>query len=1104
MEERYSRDRTPDSHLKRTTLQSSGASSARTAQGGIRVKIWRDFAFAIAVIASLLLFHEAAIAQSQTQSPSSCANQTGIGSVDWDNEARAVSSNNSYATAVVDGSTTNFLRCTDYGFNIPSGVTVLGIEVKVERKSSRTQNGGSEDAAMRLVKGGVIQATDRSSGTTYTTGDVVETHGSPTDLWGTTWTPTDINSANFGAAFAATKPSAGGNSHTISVDHIQITVYYSNNAPPAPSLSSPADGAIVTTSTPTFTWSTVIDPDGDTVTYDVQADASGCSFASPEMSQTSLASPSFTPGTALPNATYCWRARAVDQWGAASSWSTTRQVVINAPLSETQSPAAGACTNQAGIGSVAWANTGNAVSSNNSYATATVDGSTTNYLRCLSYGFNIPAGATILGIEVNVERKSSRTQNGGSEDAAMRLVKGGTIQTTDRSSGTTYTTGDVVETHGSPTDLWGTTWAAAEINAANFGAAFAATKANGGGNSHAISVDHIQITVYYSIPAVVPTPGNFNAFETSAGGAAITGQIYTKLAGAGFSVDVVAILSGVRQVTFTDAVAVDLVTGSTGGANCPGSPVAIGGSSQTVNLTIGRGTTGSFNIASAASSVRVRVQYPAASPTVVSCSTNAFTIRPTALTAVASPTLTNSVATGTPQAKAGDAFDLTATAVTGYDGTPSIDNTKIVAHAGAFQAGSISGSFGAANPIGGSATGSAFTYSEVGNFTIGINGVYDNAFTNGSSDPSDGDCTADFSNTLDGSGRYGCYFGNSSASAIIGRFTPDHFDVSINTPTFATGCAAGNFTYVGQTFGYTVQPVMTVTAKNAGNSTTRNYRGSSWWKITNGSLTGKNYAASTGTLDTTGIMGTDPVIRFNGDGLPGEPAAGEGTLTFSSGTGLFFTRVNPVATFNAEISLAINVADSDGVTAATNPARFGQAAAGLGMAFNNGKPMRFGRLIATNARGSHLVPLSMTMELQYWNGTAFITNTMDSCTTVAASNIEMRNFSQNLDPCETSLTAGAFANGRATARLSKLLGSGNTGSVTLVPRLEQTPGGSPQTCIAGALQPVVGANLPYLEGKWDGTDQGADGKLYDDNPAGRATFGVYSGTRGVIDFRENF
>ncbi len=41
---------------------------------------------------------------------------------------------------------------------------------------------------------------------------------------------------NFGAAFAATKPDPAGQAHTITVDHIEITVYYtfSNNPPPAP------------------------------------------------------------------------------------------------------------------------------------------------------------------------------------------------------------------------------------------------------------------------------------------------------------------------------------------------------------------------------------------------------------------------------------------------------------------------------------------------------------------------------------------------------------------------------------------------------------------------------------------------------------------------------------------------------------------------------------------------------------------------------------------------------------------------------------------------------------------------------------------------------
>ena len=271
-------------------------------------------------------------------------------------------------------------------------------------------------------------------------------------------------------------------------------------------------------------------------------------------------------------------------------------------------------------------------------------------------------------------------------------------------------------------------------------------------------------TVYPQISTVLP--GSFNAFETNtAPSSAITGQIYTKLAGTNFSLDVVAILSGVKLAAFGKTAQVDLVTGSTGGSNCPGTPVTIAGTTQSVSLTSGRGTTGSFNVATAYPNVRVRVQYPVASPTVTSCSTDNFSIRPTAFSSVTS-NMTNSGTSGVPVAKAGDAFTITAVAIAGYNATPTLDNTKITAHAGAVQNGSVAGSFGAANPASGTATGAAFTYSEVGNFTIGVNGVYDSTFT--AVDPPGTECTNDFSNTLVG-GSYGCSFGNSAASLALRR-----------------------------------------------------------------------------------------------------------------------------------------------------------------------------------------------------------------------------------------------------------------------------------------------------------------------------------------------
>jgi MSHA biogenesis protein MshQ len=146
--------------------------------------------------------------------------------VNWSNPTRAQTSDNSYATVSVDGTTSRYLYCTTYGFAIPTGSTIIGITVNVERNSSATANGGSNDAAVRLVKAGVIGSTDNSTATTYTTTDVIEAHGSSSDLWGLTWTAADINASNFGVAFAATKTNSAGSAHTVSVDTIEIIVTY--------------------------------------------------------------------------------------------------------------------------------------------------------------------------------------------------------------------------------------------------------------------------------------------------------------------------------------------------------------------------------------------------------------------------------------------------------------------------------------------------------------------------------------------------------------------------------------------------------------------------------------------------------------------------------------------------------------------------------------------------------------------------------------------------------------------------------------------------------------------------------------------------------------
>ena len=174
-----------------------------------------------------------------TRSPNACESRTGTGSVAWTSPGRATALDGSYATASVDGTTTNYLWCSGYGFSIPAGSVINGITVNVRRKSSSTSNSGSKDATLRLLKGGAIAGNEGASSTTYTTSDVTEAHGSSTSLWGLAWTAAEINASGFGAAFAAIKGNSGGNAHTISVDHIEIAVDYSLFSVTSISLASP-------------------------------------------------------------------------------------------------------------------------------------------------------------------------------------------------------------------------------------------------------------------------------------------------------------------------------------------------------------------------------------------------------------------------------------------------------------------------------------------------------------------------------------------------------------------------------------------------------------------------------------------------------------------------------------------------------------------------------------------------------------------------------------------------------------------------------------------------------------------------------------------------
>ncbi len=162
------------------------------------------------------------------------------------------------------------------------------------------------------------------------------------------------------------------------------------------------------------------------------------------------------------------------------------------------------CVNDASNGStLTWTNLPGPVANDGSEATRSLnDLQVSQYLLCTGYGFAIPAGSTINGITVNLERRASAASR--IRDSAMRLVMDvagvATIQATDRATATFYPTGtNISEAHGAATDLWGGVWTAADINSPNFGAALASVKPVTWNAGITARVDHMPITVSYTI-----------------------------------------------------------------------------------------------------------------------------------------------------------------------------------------------------------------------------------------------------------------------------------------------------------------------------------------------------------------------------------------------------------------------------------------------------------------------------------------------------------------------------------------------------------------------------------------------------------------------------
>ncbi len=297
------------------------------------------------------------------------------------------------------------------------------------------------------------------------------------------------------------------------------------------------------------------------------------------------------------------------------------------------------------------------------------------------------------------------------------------------------------------------------------------------------------------------------------------------------------------------------------------------------------------------------------------------------------------------------------------------------------------------------------------------------------------------------------------SSANIGRFIPHHFALA-GGASVSPACASGGFTYMGQP---ALGVSYSVRAENAANEVTQNYT--------------EAFAKGTlGHVAENGDTGIDLGSRLGG--LSG--AWSKGLYAVDTTTALFSRAAIPDGPFDSWV-LGITVADNDGNQSPMQGLDMNPTTGGSCVAAGNctakmlnpgGTRMRYGRLVLDPAHGSELLPLTLTLRTEYFNGTAWALNALDGCTTYASGNDSTKGA---YHPACTDPTP---SDGLACAAVTASGGGTVVGGVGSGLRLSP-PG------VTGTL------NYGLTVQDWLKPD-----------PSSTASFGIYRGNERVIYLRE--
>ena len=301
-------------------------------------------------------------------------------------------------------------------------------------------------------------------------------------------------------------------------------------------------------------------------------------------------------------------------------------------------------------------------------------------------------------------------------------------------------------------------------------------------------------------------------------------------------------------------------------------------------------------------------------------------------------------------------------------------------------------------------------------------------------------------------------------SGDVGRFTPDHFNVTIapDPPTLLDACAAGLYTYLGASFSFTNPVVVTITAQNLLNVKTQNYE-NSFWKLSEPFSVNHTYADSTAPAAAV-LAPANSSVSLSA----GTTASCNGLVAVTLTDTFSYSRppvTSPELPFATNIDLAFDQAqftDSDGICFETGGSCSGFTRNGI-----TGATMRHGRALATNAYGPETAdaanPLLMPLRTEYYDNTGnWAVNTDDTCTQVSFA------ITPTTPPTITTSTSAG----------SPITMTAGTGNLDLWPATDPAPPGGSVT-------------VDYTLPAW-----------LQPNLTAEAFFGIYRGNDRIINWRE--